>query len=209
VTGRRFISGAAEYIVFVNNYPDRYHGMTYWYGDSKQENDKRAALVRSEPVEARVTITGGKRFLFDMSTGEELGDTGKPLTLNLEPAWGQVIMLLPCESARLNVTGPSMIKQGENALFTLRMGDNAGKAIDASFVARVSVLSPSGRTSRLDGYLGLQSGEADFTLPIGCNEETGDWSLTFEGGFPRKTVTLILRIDQGAAPSLLLNATWK
>lgn len=209
VTARRFTSGLAEYYVFVNNFPDRYHGMTYWYGPEKQENYRRAALVRSEPVEARVTFIGRKRYLFDLTTGRRIGDTSKPLALKVEPAWGQVVMSLPCASASLKVEGPSACRQGGNAKFQLRVTDGTGKRIDAACVVRVTILSPSGRATHFDGYIDLKSGHTDFVLPMGGNEETGNWSLRFEGGFPRKTVARKLRVDRGAEPSLRLKAEWR
>lgn len=207
VTTRRFTSGVGEYYVFVNNFPDRYHGMTYWYGE-KQENYKRAALVRSEPAEASVTFKGKRRFLFDMTNGKRIGNTAKPMELKLEPAWGRVIMALPVASVRLEIDGPASITQGQEAHFKLRAVDGKGKTIDAAFAARVTIHSPSGRPSRLNGYIDLKAGKTDFVLPTGCNEEPGDWRLVFEGGSPRRTVNRKLRIDKGTVPSLQLKAKW-
>ena len=197
VTARRFTAGAAEYFVFVNNFPDRYSGMTYFYSE-KPETTKRAALVRSEPVEASVTFTGDKRFLFDLTTGARIGDTGTPLALKLEPAWGRVIMALPCDSARLEVAGPAPLRQGESARFQLRLVNGAGKVVAAAATIQARIQSPSGRAGSDSGYFAITDGIGEFVLPLGVNEETGRWQVQFEGGFPRVVVACNFELTTAA-----------
>jgi len=204
VTARRFTVGAAEYFVFVNNFPDRYSGMTYFYVE-KPETDKRAALVRSEPVETRVTFAGAKRFLFDLNTGEKVGDTSVPLALELEPAWGRVILALPCESPKLNVTGPATARQGESTWFQLRLVDGAGKTVPVAATIQAQVQSPAGRVSPYSGYFAITDGVGEFILPLGINEEIGRWQVQFTGGFPRTTVACDLNVSTvGGGATLLL-----
>ncbi len=204
VTARRFTAGVGEYFVFVNNFPDRYSGMSYFYVE-KPETNKRAALVRSEPVEASVTFAGAKRFLFDLNTGAKIGDTSTPLALKLEPAWGRVIMALPCESPKLNVTGPVTARQGESAWFQLRLVDGAGKTVPVAATIQAQVQSPAGRVSPYSGYFAITDGVGEFVLPLGVNVETGRWQVQFTGGFPRTTVELDLNVSAvGGTATLLL-----
>ena len=207
VTARQFVSGEIEYFVLVNNYPDRYRGMTYTYGNPNV-NYERAALVRDEPVEATVRFRDGGRTLFDVASGRPVGNTDDPLQLSLEPSWGRVLASLPADGAALAVDGPVTARQGDTTRFALRVEAEGGAAIKGAFTVKVGVVTPSGRESRYSGFIAIADGAGEFVLPLGTNDETGQWALTFEGGFPRRTIERVVEVEAGAVepPTLELRA---
>jgi hypothetical protein len=95
----------------------------------------------------------------------------------------------------LRVTGPARAELGGEARFRLEMLDAGGKRLDAPFVVKVLVTTPSGRVSRYSRAAGFQ-GSDEFILPLGGNDETGRWTLTLEGGYPRKTKTIRLAVAE-------------
>jgi|GEM_PF-1510308 len=194
VTLREFRGGQATYHVFVNNASDRYWGMPFNYS-SPQGNYDQDARVRDDPVTATVAFGTKGRWLFDMSTGALLGSSDAPLALALEPSWGRVVCSLPSKSVELRVTGPARAGVGTEARFLLEMLDARGRRLDAPFVVKVDVTTPSGRVSRYSRYAGFQGSDA-FVLPLGSNDETGRWTLTLEGGYPRKTKTIRLAVAE-------------
>lgn len=205
VTIRHFVSGDADYFVFVNNYADRYCGMGYSYGDP-EENYRRAALVRDEPVEAEVRLNAKGRYLFDLSTGQPAGRTDAPLKLQLEPSWGRVLVSLPTSTAQLRVDAPRSARQGETVSCELEMLDANGRRLPGAFTVKATVETPSGRRSRYSTFLGIRDGIGRFALPLGVNDETGTWKLTFEGGFPRQSLKLDLEVKDAAARRAVFSA---
>jgi hypothetical protein len=206
VTVREFPGGDATFHVLVNNAADRYWGLPFHYS-SPQVNYDHDALVRDDPVTATVAFSAKGRWLFDLSTGAPLGSSDAPLTLTLEPSWGRVICSLPSKSAELRVTGPARAEAGTEPRFLLEMRDALGRPLDAPFVVKVDVTTPSGRVSRYSRYAGFQ-GSDEFILPLGGNDETGRWTLIIEGGYPRKTQTIRLTVaesEQKPANLLTLN----
>ena len=204
ITLRGHQSGDVSYFVLVNNYPDRYWGHHFRY-DSPDENYRHAALVRSESVETTMTFAQGGRWLYDLSTGALLGTTDTPLTLRLEPAWGQVLAALSCPSATLCVTGDTVVSQGQSARLRLEMRDPADQRIDGAFTVKVILVSPTGHCVRAGEYLGLAAGQADIALPIALDDETGDWQVIFAGGLPRVARTTCLRVLPGETANKLLS----
>jgi hypothetical protein len=194
VTLREFPGGEATFHVLVNNAADRYWGIPFNYS-SPQVNYDQDALVRDDPVAVTVAFGAKGRWLFDMSTGALLGSSDAPLALELEPSWGRVICTLPSKSAELRVTGPARAELGGEARFRLEMLDAGGKRLNAPFVVKVVVITPSGRASRYSRPAGFQ-GSDEFILPLGGNDETGRWILTLEGGYPRKTKTIRLAVAE-------------
>jgi hypothetical protein len=194
VTLREFYGGQATCHVLVNNSADRYWGMPFNYG-SPQGNYDHDALVRDDPVAVTVKFSAKGRWLFDMSTGASLGSSDAPLALVLEPSWGRVVCALPSKSAQLSVTGPSHAGLGTSARFRLEMLDAGGRRMDAPFVAKMDVTTPSGRASRYSRYIGFQ-GVDEFILPFGGNDETGRWTIAIEGGYPRTTKTIRLAVAE-------------
>ncbi|MBM4164751.1 MAG: hypothetical protein FJ222_09990 [Lentisphaerae bacterium] len=194
VSLREFPSGEATFHVLVNNAADRYWGLPFNYR-SPQANYVQDALVRDDPVAVTVTFSTKGRWLFDLSTGALLGPSDTPLSLVLEPSWGRVICALPSPSAELRVTGPARAELGSESRFHLEMLDAGGERLEAPFVVTVVVTTPSGRASRYSRPVGFQASD-DFMLPLGGNDETGRWTLTFEGGYPRTTKTLRLAVAE-------------
>ncbi len=204
VTVRRFISGDVDTFVFVNNYADRFWGMDYTYGDPN-ENYRRAALVRDEAVEANVRFHAQDRWVVDLSSGDVLGPTSVPLLMTLDPSWGRVLALIPSPKAALRVQGPAQAQAGAQAHYAVQLHGEDGRPIRGVFTVRVRIASPSGAESLYSGYLGIDGVAGEFVLPLGINDEPGLWHLTFEGGFPRATVTreLEVRASTGSPASLL------
>ena len=204
VTVRHFITGEVDTFVFVNNYPDRFWGMDYTYGDPN-ENYRRAAMVRDEAVEATVRFHAKDRWIVDLSSGEVLGSTAAPLLMKIEPSWGRVLALIPSPKATLQVQGPAQAKAGDEVRCSLRMNGTAGQPIKGIFTVRVRAVSPSGQESLSSGYIGIEGNAGEFILPLGINEEQGRWQLTFEGGFPRTTVTHEIEVGAptGVKPEIL------
>lgn len=203
VTLREFPGGQATYHVLVNNSADRYWGLPFNYS-SPRGNYDQDALVRDDPVAATVAFGAKGRWLFDLSTGALLGSSDAPLALELEPSWGRVICALPSSSAELRVTGPARAELGESARIRLEMLDARGRGLDAAFVAKVDVTAPSGRASRYSRYVGFQ-GAGEFVLPLGINDETGRWTVSLQGGYPRKAQTLRLAVaESGRKPANLV-----
>lgn len=205
VTFREFVAGDARYYVFVNNACDHYWGMSCSWGNTKATY-KDAEKVLDPPVQAKVTFRDKGRRLFDLSTGDSPGRTDEPLTLELEPSWGRVLVALPASKAVLAVDGPKAAAQGATASFRLRMLDGDGKVINGAFAAKATVQAPSGRASRYSGFLGLGAGTGKFALPIGANDEVGKWTLLFEGGLPRKSVRAELEVTKGKGVGSILSA---
>lgn len=203
VTLREFPGGQATFHVLVNNAADRYWGLPFNYS-SPRANYDQDALVRDDPVAVTVAFSAKGRWLFDMSTGALLGSSDAPLALDLAPSWGRVLCALPSKSAELRVTGPARAELGAEARYRLEMLDAGGKRLDAPFVAKVDVTCPSGRASRYSRYVGFLGSE-EFILPIGINDETGRWTLTIHGGYPRKTTTIRLAVaESGRKPANLV-----
>jgi len=196
VTSRELVAGDGHYFIFINNFTDQYWAIPFDYGNP-QVNYDRCRLVRNEPVEATAVFQDTTRWLFDMSSGEMLGRSDKPLLLKLAPAWGLAVAALPADRAVLNIEGRDTAKTGDTAKFRIRIADARGQVIRAAFALRANVATPSGRTSRYSCFFGIENGEGSFVLPIGANDETGDWTLAFEGGFPRRKVTKVLRVTPG------------
>ncbi len=205
VTLREFPGGAsASYHVFVNNSADRYWGLPFNYGKA-QVNYDNDALVRDDSVACVAEFARKDRWLFDMSTGQPLGSTDSPLKLKIEPSWGMVVCALPFPSAQLRVTAPRSAKLGDVACIRIEMLNDRNRALDAAFVVRVDVKRPSGHASRYSRHVGFK-GACEFLLPLGRNDETGTWTLSIEGGFPRKQETIRLKVgESGRQPADLLN----
>ena len=205
ITVRELRSGDARYYVFINNYTDRYWGLVHYYG-KPGANYADLELVRNEPAATTVRFPEKDRYLFDMNTGEPAGSTNEPLRLALEPSWGRALIALPAKSAKLSVSGPDALKQGEEAKYAIEVLDGAGKRVNGAFTVKADITAPSGRKSRYTCPLGVAGGAGELRLPIGANDETGKWTVTFEGGFPRATVTRTLKVTEGTAIAGILTA---
>ena len=203
VTLRELLAGDARYYVFVNNACDRYWGMSCSWGNTKATYAD-AELVKDPPVEAAVAFRDKGRWLFDLDTGRPAGRTDDALALKLAPSSGRVLVALPAAKAVVKVAGPATAAQGATAVFGLKMLDGEGKVLNGAFAARVTVRTPSGRTSRYSGPLPLSAGAARFALPIGANDETGTWTFRFEGGLPRQAVGAKLEVTRAPGPRQLL-----
>ena len=204
VTVRQFATGDVEHFVFVNNTADRYWGLTYSYGD-RAENYRRAAKISDGPVETEVRFSEKGRWLFDLATGESFGTTDEPLELRLEPSWGRVLAALPSEGASLRVDGPTETRQGEAVRYRPEFCDNVGVRVVGAFTVKVTVTTPSGRQSRYSAFIGIEDGAGEFVLPVGSNDEVGGWTVSFEGGFPRRTVECGLLVAEGEGRPAILS----
>jgi len=204
VTCREFICGSARYYVLVNNTCDRYWGMSCSWGNA-EATYRDARTVPDRAVETSVAFRDKGRWLFDLSTGERVGTTDAPIPLKLEPSWGRVLVAMKTRTATLKVTGPTRAAQGETARFRLQMLRGRNEAIDGAFTVKATAQSPSGRTSRYSAFVGLKGGVGEFALPLGQNDETGKWTLSFEGGHPRRTVRRTLRTSKGPGPGNVLS----
>ncbi len=202
---RELQAGDARYYLFVNNYADRYWGLPHYYG-TPERNYQNYALVANEPARATVNFAEPGRYLFDMVTGEAAGNTGSPLNLELEPSWGKALVALPVPHATLRVTGVGTMRQGGEARYRLEIVGPDNQPVRGAFTVRVEVRTPSGRESRYSCYFGLKDGAGEFRLPLGINDETGTWTLTFEGGFPRARATQRLAVTAGRPLPVLLTA---
>lgn len=204
VAVRKFLAGnsatdganTAHYYVFVNNSADYYWGIPFDYKDQSVNYD-RAKLLRDRAIDTTARFTAKDRWLFDLSTGQRLGRTSEPLAFKLEPSWGRVIAVLPSKEAELKLSGPSSVKTGETARIQIAMLGDDGKPISGAFTLKADVATPSGRASRYSGYFGIKDGLGEMRLPIGLNDELGKWTVTIEGGFPRKQKTASLRVLEG------------
>ena len=205
ITVREHSSGDARYYVFINNFTDRYWGIVHHYG-RPGKNFRDLELVRNEPAETTVRFPEKDGFLFDMSTGEFVGSTNDPLHIALEPSWGRALVALPAKTARLTLTGPGTLEQGQQATYALDVLDATGKRVKAAFTVKAEITTPSGRSSRYSCAFGIAGGTGELSLPIGANDETGNWTLTFEGGFPRTKVSRKLSVTQGAPINGILTA---
>ena len=196
ITARRFTAGTVDYHVFVNSFTDRYWGTHFRY-DSPEANYDSIAVVRDEPAAGIVRFADGGRWLFDLATGEAMGSTNALLTLELEPSWGCALAALPCRSAVVTVHGDTQVRQGTCAHLRLEMRNEHDRCIAGAFSVRVALTSPSGQPYHWGGFLSIADGRRDIALPIGVNDEIGDWLLTIEGGFPRVTITRVIRVNAG------------
>ena len=197
VTIREFLSGDARYYVFVNNSCDLYWGMSCSWGNA-DATYRDAQRVPDKPVETSVAFRDKGRWLFDLSTGERVGTTDAPLRLKLEPSWGRVFAALKARTAPLKVTGPARATQGETARFRLEILGERDEVVNGAFTVKATARSPSGRRSRYSAFVGLKGGVGEFALPLGQNDEIGEWALSFEGGYPRRMAHRTLRTTKGA-----------
>jgi hypothetical protein len=165
-----------------------------------------ARRVPDRPVETAVAFRDKGRWLFDLSTGERIGNTDAPLRLRLEPSWGRVFAALKSRTAALKVTSPTRAAQGETARFRLEILGERNKVVDGAFTVKVTAQCPSGRLSRYSAFVGLKAGVGEFALPLGQNDEIGKWTLSFEGGFPRRAVRWTLRTTKGGGLGNVLSA---
>ncbi|HOS43541.1 MAG TPA: beta-galactosidase trimerization domain-containing protein [Armatimonadota bacterium] len=202
VIARRLVCGDTEYFVFVNNYADRYWGLPFRY-DDPAGNYRDIALVRDAAAQTRLAFARRGFYLFDLTTGEEMGRTDAPLTLTLPPSWGKAVIALP-GPVRAAVEGDTHIARGEAAAFTITMRDAAGRPVSGAFTVQVTFTSPSGRPSGCSGYVGLEDGTGHLRLPVGINDEPGPWRLTVTGGFPRGEVHATVHVAPGSRPVDLL-----
>lgn len=186
ISMRRFVAGDAEYVVLVNNYRDRYWGMSYAYR-SPTANFAKADLIKGKKVSTTIRFSKGGRTVFDLSNGKRIGTTDRALDMTIEPSWGRVLMTLPAASAKLVLDLPREVRQGEALPIKLSMVDGKGRVIAAAFAVKVAVIGPSGKQSAASGFVALKKGVGTFVLPIGVNEATGRWHVIVEGGFPRRT----------------------
>ncbi len=193
VTVRRLTAGGLDYLVVVNNFPDRYWGMTYSYG-CRDDNYRRAALVRDEPARVRLRFADPGRTLYDLASGEPLGSTADPLDLELGPSAGRVLAMLPAGRACLTVRAAAAIRCGEALPCAIEMRDGNGVRLRGAFAVRATVLAPDGRPTRQGGMVAVPDGAAEFVARFGVNATPGVWRLRFEGGLPRGTVETELSV---------------
>jgi len=205
ITFREFLCGDTRYYVFVNNSCDLYWGMSCSWGNA-EATYRDARRVPDRPVETSVAFRDKGRWLFDLSTGESLGTTEDPLRLKLEPSWGRVFAALKARTATLKVTGSTRAAQGETARFRLEILDERGEVVNGAFTVKGTARSPSGRLSRYSAFVGLKGGAGEFALPLGQNDEIGEWTLSFEGGHPRRVVRRTVRTTKGADLRNVLSA---
>jgi len=198
VIARDFISGGLRYYVLVNNYADRYYGLVFDYKNPEVNYEQgRMIQAHNRALAGSAEFRDKGRWLFDMSTGEPLGRSDQPYAYNLEPSWGQVIVSLPVDRARMKITGTEKVKQGEAASWKIEMVDKAGKLVSGAYTVKAEIATPSGRRSRYSCFFGLKDGTGTLPLPIGVNDETGTWKVSIEGGFPREKVVEKLRVTEG------------
>jgi len=192
ITCREFRAGAASYFVLVNNYSDRYWGMRGWWLDLPT-TFKDGRLVTEQPVTGVAKFRERGLTLFDLVTGQVVGNTDKPFEVKLAPSAGQVLMALPNRELALDVRGPKSSKPGETVSFMF----------DAHSTVQVEVKTPSGRRSRYSNFYGT----GEFRLSLGVNDETGVWRLTFTGGFPRRNISRTLNVTRTTALPPALSGT--
>lgn len=204
---RRFTAGDAEYLVLVNNVPDRVAGMPYSYGDP-QRNYDHAGLVPNTAIETVLTVPDGGRWLFDAATGEPLGNSDTPLRLHLEPAWGRVVTVLRSPEARLAADVTKAAVAGSSLVCRLSMTDDAGNPLRAAFSVHVGIERPDGTVAEGGSrFEAIENGVLDVEIPLGANVQTGTWRLTFTGGFPRRAVSREVQVSEPlASPSFLTAA---
>ena len=208
VTVRRLHAGNLEYLVLVNNYADQYWGFRFHYWNKRiHENYEHMRFVKDAPVDAEIRFAEGGRWVADLHTGAVLGSTDEPLHIQLESSWGRALALLPCQEVRLDVRGPDATSQGSRVVYELEAVSEGGRRSEGAFAVKVTIMSPSGRVSGSSGYLGLTSGAAQVEIPIAANEETGEWTVTCEGGFPRRTIAKRLAVSRGTKPAIGLMAS--
>ena len=196
-TLRRFTAGAIDYLVVANNYPDRVTGMPYNYGDP-QVNYDHAALVPNEAIHATVAFPEPGRWLFDAAIGEALGSTDEPLDLDLEPAWGRVIAILPAAEAVLGVSVPETVVAGDAATIRLTLTDDRAQPLAGALTVELTLVTPDGeRRSRMTA---LADGAAAITWRFGLNARPGTWQVEASGGFPRRTVRANLQVTMPREP---------
>lgn len=203
VTVREFRAGACQYYVFVNNYPDRYWGMPYAYGEP-ESNHRYAAMVTSKPVEAVAQFAAPRRWLFDMSTGDAAGTTDAPLALALEPAWGRVFVALPVPEAILHVQAPAAVPQGGTCGIRIDFRDSSGGAVPGAFTVKLDIRLADGTASAYSGFYVVADGVAEIPVPVAGNDVPGPWQLQVEGGFPRRSRQLSVAVTPGARTALTL-----
>lgn len=195
---RDFVSGDLRYYVLINNYADRYYGLAFDYGKPEVNYEQgRMIQAHNRALAGSAAFRDKGRWLFDMSTGEPLGRSDQPYSYNLEPSWGQVVVSLPTDRARMKVTGTKTLKQGDAASWKIEMVDKSGKIVSGAYTVKAQITTPSGRRSRYSCCFGLNDGVGMLPLPIGVNDETGKWTVAIEGGFPRDRVVEKLRVTEG------------
>ena len=86
------------------------------------------------------------------------------------------------------------------------MVDEDGGLVSGAYTVRADVTTPSGRESRYSCYFGLENGVGILPLPIGINDEIGEWTVTLEGGFPRARIVKKLRVTEGPEAKNLITA---
>ena len=142
----------------------------------------RLHFEQGVPQKAEVKFDGSTYpVLYDLLARKPLADLrsngGKPLTLELPPAAGRIILALPEAVERVEVQGPVELERGKPVCLRAQVIGAGGTVMKHAHPLQVRILDGKGEETGWSCYTAAFDGVAEITFTPAWNDAAGEWTI--------------------------------